>query len=155
MGIMAFTPAWRNFKRMEDLTTLAAALVYLAGAVRAFERDLGGGLLSAVVVWPALHLAGALLIPLLVPILRRLLGRYVWMSFTAGFGQSPASVVVGAALLLAAGAALFRQVRLAPDALSLAPLFCAFAAGVGILAAQALLVRVLERLPEVRAVIEP
>ena len=151
---MAFTLAWRNFKRMEDLTAAAAALIYLAATLRAFERHPGWGLVVATVLLPALHLAAAMIVPLFAPVLRRVLARYVWMSFRAGFGQTPVSVLVGALLMVAAGAALFRQALVAPDALSLAPIFCAFAAGVGVLVAQALLVRAVERRPEVRAIIQ-
>jgi len=96
-----------------------------------------------------------LAIPLLVGRLRRGLARYVWMSFNAGFGQSVGSVIIGIGLL--AGAALFMYWQIGSAANGgryPAGVFSGYAAGIGILAAQALLVRVLERHPEVRRAIE-
>jgi hypothetical protein len=77
------------------------------------------------------------------------------MSFKAGFGQSPASVVVGVALLLGAGLFIHEEVGRAARAGHVgANVFSAYAAGIGILAAQAVLVRVLEQAPELRPQIE-
>ena len=154
---MAFTRAWRNFKRMQDLTVAAAGLIYAGAVVHAVGR-LPGGLdvvLRWTLLWPALYLAAALFIPLVVPALKRWLARYVWMSFQAGFGQTPGSIVTGLVLLL--GAALFIYWQVASVVRSgeyRANVFAAYAAGIGILAAQAVLVRALEQLPEVRTRIE-
>jgi len=154
---MAFTPAWRNFKRMQDLTVVAASLIYAAAVVHALGRLPGaaGGILRWTLLWPAAYLGFSLGIPLIVPPLKRWLAKYVWMSFQAGFGQSPGSVVVGIALLMGAGLFIYREVgRAAQTGLVGADVFAAYAAGIGILAAQAILVRSLEQTPEVRAVIE-
>ena len=73
------------------------------------------------------------------------------MSFQAGFGQTPGSIVTGLILLM--GAALFIYWQIASVAATgtyRANVFSAYAAGIGILAAQAILVRVLERLPDIR-----
>ena len=35
---MAFSTAWRNFKRMQDLTVAAASLIYAAAVVHAMVR---------------------------------------------------------------------------------------------------------------------
>ncbi|MDB5433817.1 MAG: hypothetical protein JWR47_74, partial [Phenylobacterium sp.] len=35
---MTFTPAWRNFKRMQDLTVAAASLIYAAAVIDALGR---------------------------------------------------------------------------------------------------------------------
>ena len=87
--------------------------------------------------------------------MKRRLARYVWMSFQAGFGQTPGSIVSGVALLLGAGLFIYWQVGEAARAGRVgANVFSAYAAGIGILAAQAVLVRALERLPDVRALIE-
>jgi len=150
---MAFTRAWRNFKRMQDLTVAAAALIYAGAVVHAIGR-LPGGTATVVrwtLLWPAVFLMAALVVPLIVPTLKRWLARYVWMSFQAGFGQTPGSIVIGMALLM--GAALFIYWQVAKVAASgeyRANVFSAYAAGIGILAAQAVLVRALERLPDVR-----
>ncbi len=151
---MSFSSAWRNFRRMEDLTVLGGALLYGAAMISALERRLGPGLSQAMIVWPFVHFLVAFIAPTRWPALRRLLTRYVWLSFRAGFGQTVASVIGGAVLMSGAAYAVFRQVGIAPDVVSLAPTFCALAAGIGVLGAQALLARVLERAPEVRAVIE-
>ncbi len=154
---MAFTRAWRNFKRMQDTTVLAAALIFGAGAVDAFDRLPGGAVSVArwTLLWPAAYLLASFLIPLLAGPVKRRLARWVWMSFQAGFGQTPGSVVSGVALLMGAGLFIYWQVGQAAQAGRMgANVFSAYAAGIGILAAQAVLARALERLPEVRAQIE-
>jgi|GEM_PF-788193 len=152
--LMAFTPAWRNFKRMQDLTVAAATLIYAAAVLDAVRRLPGGA--STVLRWsllfPAAYLGFSLVIPLIVPTARRWLAKYVWMSFRAGFGQSPGSVVIGVALLLGAGLFIHEEVgRAAKAGLAGADVFSAYAAGIGILGAQAVLVRTLERVPDLRA----
>ena len=150
---MAFIPAWRNFKRMQDLTVAAASLIYAAAVVDAIGRLPGGSgmVLRWTLLWPAAYLGFSLAIPLLVGPLKRWLARYVWMSFKAGFGQTPGSVVTGVALLLGAGLFIYWQVRRAAEAGQVgANVFAAYAAGIGILAAQAILVRALEQAPDIR-----
>jgi len=154
---MAFTRAWRNFKRMQDLTVVIASLIYAGAVVHALTRLPGGmeTVLRWTLLWPAAFLGFSFVLPLVIPPVKRWLARYVWMSFQAGFGQTPGSVVTGLALLM--GAALFIYWQVASVAASgtyRANVFSAYAAGIGILAAQAILVRALERLPEVREKIE-
>jgi hypothetical protein len=154
---MAHTPAWRNFRRMQDMTVTAALLIYAGAVLHAFDRLPGGRELIAqrTLVWPAVFFLLSLGLPLLVGPFRRPLARYVWMSFRAGFGQTAGSVVAGVALLL--GAALFMYWQVAGAAQGgryPAGVFSGYAAGIGILAAQAALVRVLERHPDVRREIE-
>jgi hypothetical protein len=153
----SYTRAWRNFKRMQDLTVATAGLIYCWAAVHAVERLPGGAalLLRWILLWPALYLLASLIATLAIPPLRRWLARYVWMSFRAGFGQTPGSIVGGFVLLLGAAAFIYWQVaQVAATGAYRANVFSAYAAGIGILAAQAVLVRVLERLPDVRRVIE-
>lgn len=158
MGRMAsYTRAWRNFKRMQDLTVAVASLIYAGAAVHALGRLPGGEaiVLRWILLWPALFLASSLFVPLIIAPLRRWLTKYVWMSFQAGFGQTPGSIVTGLMLLM--GAALFIYWQIASVAATgayRANVFSAYAAGIGILAAQAVLVRSLERRPEVRELIE-
>ena len=154
---MAFTPAWRNFKRMQDLTVAAASLIYAAAAIDALGRLPGGPAMTLqwTLLWPAAYLGFSLAIPLLVAPIKRWLAKYVWMSFKAGFGQSPGSVVVGMALLLGAGLFIWEEVGRAARAGQVgANVFSAYAAGIGILAAQAILVRTLEAVPDIREKIE-
>ena len=116
----------------------------------------GSGLvLRWILMWPALYLLASLVAPLIIPPIRRWLTKYVWMSFQAGFGQTPASIITGVALLM--GAALFIYWQIASVAATgayRANVFSAYAAGIGILAAQAVLVRALERIPDVQRLIE-
>jgi hypothetical protein len=154
---MGYTRAWRNFKRMQDFTVAVASLIYAGAAVHAVGRLPGGEalVLRWILLWPALYLAVSLVAPLIIPPVRRWLTKYVWMSFQAGFGQTPGSIVTGLVLLL--GAALFIYWQIASVAATgdyRANVFSAYAAGIGILAAQAVLVRALERVPDVRRLIE-
>src|SRR4051812_7036888 len=98
---MAHTRAWRNFKRMQDSPVGVAALTYAGGVVHAFEALPGGmGLLAQRrLLWPFTFFIRSLALPLLVGGMRRPLGRYVWLSFKAGFGQTPTSVLTGVGLL--------------------------------------------------------
>jgi hypothetical protein len=142
---------------MQDLTVAVASLIYAGAAVHAMDRLPGGEalVLRWILLWPGLFLAASLLVPLVIGPLRRWLIKYVWMSFQAGFGQTPGSIVTGLMLLL--GAALFIYWQIASVAATgtyRANVFSAYAAGIGILAAQAVLVRSLERRPEVREQIE-
>jgi hypothetical protein len=105
--------------------------------------------------FPALYFLAALVLPLVIPPVRRMLKHYVWMSFAAGFGQSVGSVLSGLGVL--ALAALFVHWQIAGAASGgryPAGVFSAFGAGIGILVAQALLVRLLEREPKIREIIE-
>ncbi len=150
---MSYTRAWLNFKRMQDLTVAIAGLIYAGAGIHAVDRLPAAPslLLQWILVWPGLFMAASFLVPLAVGPIRRGLTKYVWMSFQAGFGQTPGSIVTGVFLLL--GAALFIYWNIAATAETgtfKANVFSAYAAGIGILGAQAMLVRVLERVPEVQ-----
>ncbi|MFZ5719354.1 MAG: hypothetical protein ACOY5Y_07805 [Pseudomonadota bacterium] len=154
---MAHTPAWRNFKRTQDLTVATAGLIYAGAVLHAFDRLPGEVMLiiQRTLLFPAVFLSLSLMLPLIVGALRRPLMRYVWMSFRAGFGQTPVSILGGVALL--GGAALFMYWQIhsaAQGGRYPAGVFSGYGAGIGILAAQALLVRVLEKHPDVRKEIE-
>jgi hypothetical protein len=151
------TPAWRAFKLTEDCACIFASLIYLAATLQAW-RVLPGDA-AAKLTWtvaaPLMFLVLSFGLPLLIGRLRRLLESYVWMSFKAGFGQTPVSVLSGLGLLALAAVFVYLQVAGAAHGKAYpAGVFAAYAAGIGILFAQALLVRALERVPEVRAVIE-
>jgi hypothetical protein len=157
MAAMAFTSAWRNFKRMQDLTVAAAGLIYAAAVVHALGQPTAGTERAVLwtVLWPAAFLGFSLAIPLLIAPIRRWLTRYVWMSFQGGFGQTVGSVLFGVFLLFAVG--VFFYLRATWNVVAGfvgANVFSAYAAGIGILAVQAILVRDLEQVPEVRALIE-
>ena len=154
---MTFIRAWRDFRRMQDVAVGAAALIYAGAVVNAFQVLPGGAGLIAqrTLIWPAMFLFVSLAVPLVVPALKRLLARYVWLSFQAGFGQTPLSVLTGVGLLAAAALFIYWQVwAVGQGGRYPAGVFSGYAAGIGILAAQAVLVRALETVPEVRAQIE-
>jgi hypothetical protein len=151
------TRAWRNFKRMQDVAVTAGLLIY-AGAVVHAWRVLPGatGLKSELtLVFPAAFLLLFLLGPLAVGPVRRLLGRYVMMSFDAGFGQTALSVLVGVGVLGLAAAFIYMQVSgVAHGGRYPAGVFSGYGAGIGILLAQAIVARLLEKRPEIRRRIE-
>lgn len=154
---MAHTRAWRNFRRMQDITLAAAVLLYAAAVLHALEVLPGGTarVLRWVLLWPGLYFLASLVVPLAIAPVRRWLARYVWMSFRAGFGQTPLSVVTGICLLMAAALFIYREIHaVAATGSYRANVFSAYAAGIGIVAAQTFLVRALERLPDVKAQIE-
>lgn len=154
---MAHTPAWRNFRRTQDLTVATASLIYAGAVAHAFGRLPGEPHLIAqrTLVWPAVFLSLSMVLPILVGGLRRGLARYVWMSFQAGFGQTATSILWGVALLAAAAGLIYWQIGVAADGGRYpAGVFSGYAAGIGILAAQAVLVRILERHPDVKRQIE-
>ena len=154
---MEHIPAWRNFRRMQMSTFIAAGLIY-AGAVIYAWRTLPGPedlKLQRTVLFPASFLLLSWLLPLLIPGLRRALSRYVWLSYMAGFGQSVISVLTGIGLLLVAAGFIYWQVAAVEHGGRYpAGVFSGYAAGIGILVAQLLLVRRMERDPAVRPLIE-
>lgn len=149
--------AWRNFKRMQASACLFATLVYAAATLHAWRVLPGdtGLKLAVTLAFPALYFVAALVLPLRIRPLRRLLKRYVWMSFAAGFGQTPVSVLSGLGLLAVAAVFIYLQVAgAAAGGRYPAGVFSGYGAGIGILFAQALLVFALEREPKIRAIIE-
>jgi len=153
----AHTAAWRNFKRMQDCACLVAGLIYAGAAIHAW-RVLPGTLQTKLVFFvaaPMIFMALTLLAPIALGGLRRQLRRYVWMSFNAGFGQTPGSIVSGLGLLAFAAVFIYLQISgVARGGRYPAGVFSGYAAGIGILLVQAVLARSLERDPEFRARIE-
>ena len=150
----AHIPAWRNFKRMQDCACLVACLIYAAAVLHAW-RVLPGPAQKKLVFTqaaPLIMLSLTILLPMVVGRLRRLLRSYVWMSFKAGFGQTPASIITGIGLLAFAALFIYLQVAgVSHGGRYPAGVFSGYAAGIGILIVQAVLVRSLERDPEVQA----
>jgi hypothetical protein len=151
------TAAWRNFKRMQGSACLFGSLIYLAAALRAWEALPGEPRFKATIflIAPALFFSLAFTVPLVAGPVRRWLKKYVWMSFAAGFGQTVWSVVGGLGVLAFCAGFIFLQIAGAADGGRYpAGIFSAYASGVGILFAQAVLTRLLEREPSVRQLIE-
>lgn len=154
---MAFTKAWRDFRRMQDVAVAASCLIYSGAVVHAFNVLPGGPPVIArhALLWPGGALLASFALPLLILPVRRLLARYVWMSFLSGFGQTAVSVLTGVGLLIAAASFIYWQVAaVAGGGRYPTAVFGGYAAGIGILAAQSVLVRWLERDPEARKRIE-
>ncbi|MDB5460225.1 MAG: hypothetical protein JWO72_1966 [Caulobacteraceae bacterium] len=151
------TPAWRNFRRMQDCACLFASLIY-AGAVIHAWRVLPGPNQTKLIFTlaaPLIFLSLVVLLPVAIGGLRRQLRRYVWMSFNAGFGQTPGSIISGLGLLAFAAVFIYLQIAgVAKGGRYPAGVFSGYAAGIGILFVQAVLVRSLERDPEIRRRIE-
>jgi hypothetical protein len=106
------TPAWRNFKRMQLSASLFGALIYALAVVHAYEVLPGEPRLKIFVfiLAPASFFSMTLAAVFLAGPIRRWLKRYVWMTFAAGFGQTPLSVVVGLGILALAAGAIFYQI---------------------------------------------
>ena len=149
--------AWRDFKRMQDVAVTAGLLIYAGAAIHAWRVLPGPAFLKfeLTLLFPTAFLLLFWLGPLVVSPVRQLLGRYVWMSFDAGFGQTPMSVIVGVGVLVTAAAFIYLQVSgVAHGGRYPAGVFSGYGAGIGILLAQAMIVRRLERQPDVRSRIE-
>lgn len=149
-------PAWRNFRRMQRSACWFGSLIYLLAVVRAWDVLPGDKTLKAqfFLVFPGVFFLFALITPLSNGPLRRWLTKYVWMSFGAGFGQSIPSVLGGLGVLAIAAAFIFHQIAGVSDGGRYpAGIFSAYAAGVGVLFAQAVLAGRLEKEPDVRRMI--
>jgi hypothetical protein len=154
---MGVSRSWRIFRRMQDSAFAVGALIYAAAAVHAWTVLPGAASfkLQRMVLLPGLYFLATLLIPLIAPPVRRMLRTHLWIAFRTGFGQSVISVLA-VVLILACAAAfiIFDTARAAHTGSFPESAFAAYAAGVGVLLAQALLVRRLERDPALRPRIE-
>ena len=154
---MVHVTAWRNFKRMQASACMFASLIYFAAVLHAWRVLPGSAGLKLLVTlgFPTMYLVAAFLLPLYIRPVRRLLKRYVWMSFAAGFGQTPFSVISGLGLLAFAAMFIFWQIHdYAGGGRYPAGVFSGYGAGIGILFAQATLVLALEQEPKIREIIE-
>ncbi|MFI4977047.1 MAG: hypothetical protein ACHP84_21145 [Caulobacterales bacterium] len=154
---MTVSHPWRMFRRMQYSTFALGALIY-SGAVAHAWQVLPGSQrlkLESTIEFPAIYFVLSLAIPLAVPPLRRLLSAHIWISFRTGFGQSVVSVLAVVLVLgAAAGFIFYQSADAAHGGRYPAGVFSGYAAGVGLLLAQALLVRSIERDPTLRARIE-
>jgi hypothetical protein len=154
---MAFSLAWRNFRRMQDLTLVFASLAFVADALLAWPILPGtlGLKLMVILAFPAAYLVGVMVFGLWLAPLRRILVRFVWMSFKAGFGQSVISVLLSVAVLVAVTAYTYWvSAGAANGGQYPAGVFSGFGAGIGILIVQTVITHRLQADPEVRAEVE-
>ena len=151
------TPAWRNFKRMQGSACAFGAPIYAAAVLRAWNALPWETQVKTAIVllFPAVFFSLTFGVPLAAAPIRRVLKRYVWLSFASGFGQTVWSVIGGLGVLAFAASFIFLQIAGVEDGgRPPAQIFSAYAAGVGVLFAQAVLARRLEREPAVRRLIE-
>ncbi|MGI8839858.1 MAG: hypothetical protein ACR2F8_03595 [Caulobacteraceae bacterium] len=133
---------------MQDSLAAAAALIYAACVVNAWQVLPGGGALKLqrTLLFPGLFLIISLIAPLAIPFLRRALSRHLWVSYRTGFGQSVISVLAGVLVLLVVAGFIVWQVHAAARGGRYpGGAFSGYGAGIGLLLAQAILVRRLER----------
>jgi hypothetical protein len=154
---MGISPSWRMFRRMQYSAFAVGALIYAAGAVHAWRVVPGAPKLKveSLALWPAIYFVATSAVPLLAPPVRRILKTHIWISFRTGFGQSVVSVLAVVLVLATAAAFIYADTaRAAHGGHFPQSAFAAYAAGLGVLLAQALLVSRIERDPALRPRIE-
>jgi hypothetical protein len=154
---MTYARSWRQFRRMQHTLVAVAALTYAIVTLEAWRTPgVGEALkLARTTIFPAVALVMSLAAILLTPGLSRLLIRHLWTSYRTGFGQNVISVLVGVGVLLGlAGVALWQLQGAAHGGRFPAGAFSGYAAGIGLLIAQAVLVRRIEADPELGRLIE-
>jgi hypothetical protein len=142
---------------MQYSAFLAGALIYAAAATYAWGELPWTAAFKVrwMLLYPGAYFLATLAIPLAIPQLRRMLKTHIWISFRTGFGQSVVSVLAVALVLGAAAAFIYIDTNGAVHGGRFpSSAFAAYAAGVGVLLAQALLVRRIERDPALRSRIE-
>ena len=111
----------------------------LAGAAR---RPCALGWSQRTLLFPGLSLAFAFVAVLAVPILRAAISRHLLNSYRTGFGQSVISVLAGVGVIVIAAGFIFWQVAaVAHGGRYPAGVFSGYAAGIGLLIAQTMIVR--------------
>ena len=142
--------AWRVFRQMQTSVLSAGVLMYAAAALDAWQvLPLSGDQkLRLTVLFPGGLLLLTLVVALALPAARRGIRRHLWLSFKTGFGQTLISVLVGLGLIVAVAGLIVWQVHhVATGGTYPGGAFSGFGAGLGILLAQAILVRGLENGP--------
>ncbi|MGH7009836.1 MAG: hypothetical protein ACREEX_03270 [Caulobacteraceae bacterium] len=149
--------SWRLFRRMQDSILAVAVLIYAAAVIHGWRVLPGAGALKAdlTLLFPGIFLALSALFVLFVPVLRRALTKHLWISYRTGFGQSVISVLSGIAIIAAlAGFIFWQEWTGSHGGRYPGGVFSGYAAGIGLLIAEAILVRRLERDPTLRLQIE-
>ncbi len=142
---------------MQDSILAVAMLIYAAAVVHAWRVLPGDGELKALrtLVFPGGFLVLSLAAVLTARPLRAALSKHLWISYRTGFGQSVISVVVGLSVIAAVAGFIFWQVYAGSHGGRYpGGSFSGYAAGIGLLMAQAILVRRIERDPTLRSQIE-
>ena len=154
---MRVSSSWRLFRRMQYSAFLSGALIYAAAATYAWGVAPGTPRFKIqwMLLYPGACFLATLVLPLAIPPVRRMLKTHIWISFRTGFGQSVISVLAVVVVLGAAAAFIYVDTTGAAHRGRIpSSAFAAYAAGVGVLLAQALLVRGIEQDPALRSRIE-
>ncbi|MGH7025246.1 MAG: hypothetical protein ACREEB_16885 [Caulobacteraceae bacterium] len=154
---MTHVLSWRLFKRMQHTLLAVAALTYLAAALQAWSVPQVTGTLKLLrtTVFPAAFMVLSIAAVLGVRPLSRALTQHLWTSYRTGFGQSVISVLVGVGVLIALAGFIFWQIRgVAHGGRYPAGAFSGYAAGIGLLIAQAVLLRRIEADPQLGSLIK-
>ena len=141
---MAGRSPWDMFCGMQDMLAVSGGLIYALCAMDGWVFLPGApGLKLQIVLWlPGAVFAICLAASCLIPFLRAAVRRHLLTSYRAGYGQTVISVLSGIAAPLAVAGLVVWQIH--GGGRNPAPLFAAFAAGVGVLVAQAILTRGLQ-----------
>ncbi len=142
---------------MQDTVAAVAGLVYAAVALEAWRALPAPDSikLERLILLPGLLALLALASALRVSPLRRALLRHLWLSYRTGFGQTVISVLGGVGVLIFLALVSLWPI-LFPDKVGprLGSGFSAYGAGIGLLLAEAILVRRLQVDPVLRPQIE-
>ena len=142
---------------MQATCLTTTGLIYAAAVLQAFRMLPGAEMLKVqrTVLFPGAFLLVSFLLARFVPPVRSFMERHLWLSFRTGFGQTPISVLGGLGVLIALAGFIFWQVAQASHGGRYpGGAFSGYAAGIGLLCAQTLLVRRMERDPALSEGIE-
>ena len=143
---------------MQHTLIVVAGLIYAVAALEAWRRVPWRGQtleLLRTAVFPSAFLLVTVALILFVPVVSRLMTAHLWTSYRTGYGQSVISVLAGVGLiLLLAGVMFWRIAGAAHGGRDPAGALAAFASGLGLLIAQAVLLRRIEADPQLGRLIE-
>ena len=154
---MTHTRSWRLFRRMQGACLSTAVLIYAAGTIQAWRVLPGSDALKLqrTALFPGMFMALSFLLAFAAPPVRRYLTKHLWLSYRTGFGQTVISVLAGIGVLLVVAGFIFWTVYVgAHGGKYPGSAFSGYAAGIGLLCAQTMLVRGIERDPVLRVQIE-
>jgi len=154
---MALARNWESFAACKDTVVAVAGLAYGGAAMEAWRALPGavGVKLWRLALYPGGLLALALIAALSAPILRGALLRHLWISYRTGFGQSVISVLAGVSVFLALAVfSIWPILHGGPVDPRFGGAFSAYGAGIGLLLAEAILVRRIEADPRMRQQLE-
>ena len=154
---MALVHSWRVFRRMQHTILAVASLTYSGAALEAWRVPGADETLklARTAVFPGAFLIVSVFGVLFVPVIRNAIVRHLWTSYRTGFGQSVISVLVGVGVLIALAGFILWQIHIAAHGGRYpGGAFSGYGAGIGLLIAQAVLVRRIEHDPGLRRWLE-